>query len=89
MAGGCYYVTNKHSERGGLKHKCFLLEEKKSKNSIVCREFREKNTQYEEHRTAGDGGKTELEKQRKQENMAKPSKNTMECYAQENRGYLC
>lgn len=36
MAGGCYYVTNKHSERGGLKHKCFLLEEKKAKIQLYA-----------------------------------------------------
>lgn len=84
-------LCNQHaySERGGLKHKRFLLEEEKKAKIQLYVEFREKNTQYEEHRTAEDGRKTELEKPRKQENMAKPSYNTIEPDAQENKGYLC
>lgn len=78
-----------YSDIGGFKHKSFLLERKKKAEIQLYVEFREKNIQYEENINPGDGWKTELEKQKKQENMAKPSKNTMGHYTQENKAYFC
>lgn len=61
-------------------------EEKQKSN---CIEFGEKNTQYEENIIAGDGWKERIREAKEQEIMAKTSKNMIQCYAQENKGYFC